>query len=72
MHEDEPRQLPVVVDLMTAATVLGVGRTPVHEMGTRLEAVPASRVSLALLTGATRGAVGSSPGAPRVHGGRGA
>ncbi len=32
MNEDDLRQLPVVVDLVTAAAVLGVGRTAAYEM----------------------------------------
>ena len=32
MTEDDLRRLPVVVDLITAATVLGIGRTTAYEM----------------------------------------
>lgn len=32
MNEDDLRKLPVVVDLLTAAEVLGVGRTAAYEM----------------------------------------
>ncbi len=32
MNEDDLRQLPVVVDVVTAAAVLGVGRTAAYEM----------------------------------------
>jgi len=32
MDENDLRQLPVVVDLLTAATVLGIGRTTAYEM----------------------------------------
>lgn len=32
MDEDALRQLPVVVDLLTAATVLGIGRTTAYEL----------------------------------------
>jgi predicted DNA-binding transcriptional regulator AlpA len=32
VNEDDLRQLPVVVDLLTAAAVLGVGRTAAYEM----------------------------------------
>jgi len=32
MDEDDLRQLPVVVDLLTAATVLGIGRTTAYEL----------------------------------------
>jgi excisionase family DNA binding protein len=32
MDEDDLRQLPVVVDLSTAATVLGIGRTTAYEL----------------------------------------
>jgi excisionase family DNA binding protein len=32
VNEDDLRQLPVVVDLVTAAAVLGVGRTTAYEM----------------------------------------
>jgi hypothetical protein len=32
VNEDDLRQLPVVVDLVTAAAVLGVGRTAAYEM----------------------------------------
>lgn len=32
MDEDDLRRLPVVVDLVTAATVLGIGRTTAYEM----------------------------------------
>ncbi len=71
MHEDELRQLLVLVDLMAAA-VLGVGLTTAHVMGTRLLAVPASRLDRALLAQAARSAVMRPPRAPRVHGGRGA
>ncbi len=32
MDEDDLRQLPVVVDLLTAASVLGIGRTSAYEL----------------------------------------
>lgn len=32
MDEDDLRQLPVVVDLVTAAAVLGIGRTTAYEL----------------------------------------
>jgi excisionase family DNA binding protein len=32
VHEDQLRQLPVVVDLVTAAAVLQIGRTTAYEM----------------------------------------
>jgi excisionase family DNA binding protein len=32
VNEDDLRQLPVVVDLVTAAAVLGVGRTTAYDM----------------------------------------
>lgn len=32
MDEDDLRQLPVVVDLLTAAAVLGIGRTTAYEL----------------------------------------
>ncbi len=32
MNEDDLRKLPVVVDLLTAAALLGVGRTAAYEM----------------------------------------
>ncbi len=32
MNEDDLHQLPVVVDLLTAAAVLGIGRTTAYEM----------------------------------------
>jgi predicted DNA-binding transcriptional regulator AlpA len=32
VNEDDLRQLPVVVDLLTAAAVLGIGRTAAYEM----------------------------------------
>ena len=32
MTEDDLHQLPVVVDLVTAAAVLGIGRTTAYEM----------------------------------------
>ena len=32
MSEDDLRELPVVVDLLTAAAVLGVGRTTAYEL----------------------------------------
>ena len=32
MDEDHLRQLPVVVDLVTAASVLGIGRTTAYEL----------------------------------------
>ncbi len=32
MDEDRLRQLPVVVDLVTAASVLGIGRTTAYEL----------------------------------------
>jgi len=32
VNEDDLRRLPVVVDLVTAAAVLGVGRTTAYEM----------------------------------------
>ncbi len=32
MHEDQLRQLPVVVDLVTAAAVLQIGRTTAYDM----------------------------------------
>jgi predicted DNA-binding transcriptional regulator AlpA len=32
VNEDDLRQLPVVVDLVTAAAVLGVGRTAAYDM----------------------------------------
>lgn len=32
MNEDELRRLPVVVDLLTAAAALGIGRTTAYEM----------------------------------------
>lgn len=32
MHEEDLQQLPVIVDLVTAATVLGIGRTTAYEM----------------------------------------
>jgi excisionase family DNA binding protein len=32
VHEDEVHQLPAVVDLVTAAGVLGIGRTTAYEM----------------------------------------
>lgn len=32
MDEDDLRQLPVVVDLLTAATILGIGRTTAYEL----------------------------------------
>jgi predicted DNA-binding transcriptional regulator AlpA len=32
VNEDDLRQLPVVVDLLTAAAVLGIGRTAAYDM----------------------------------------
>jgi excisionase family DNA binding protein len=32
VDEDDLRQLPVVVDLLTAAAVLGIGRTTAYEL----------------------------------------
>lgn len=32
MHEEDLQQLPVIVDLVTAATALGIGRTTAYEM----------------------------------------
>ena len=32
MDEDDLRRLPVVVDLLTAATALGIGRTTAYEL----------------------------------------
>ncbi len=32
MTEDDLRELPVVVDLLTAAAVLGIGRTTAYEL----------------------------------------
>ncbi len=32
MHEDQLRRLPVVVDLVTAAAVLRIGRTTAYDM----------------------------------------
>jgi len=32
VDEDDLRQLPVVVDLLTAATILGIGRTTAYEL----------------------------------------
>jgi predicted DNA-binding transcriptional regulator AlpA len=32
VDEDDLRQLPVVVDLLTAASVLGIGRTSAYEL----------------------------------------
>lgn len=32
MHEDEVHRLPAVVDLVTAAGILGIGRTTAYEM----------------------------------------
>jgi excisionase family DNA binding protein len=32
VHEDDLHRLPVVVDLVTAAGVLGIGRTTAYEM----------------------------------------
>ena len=32
MHEEDLQQLPVIVDLVTAATARGIGRTTAYEM----------------------------------------
>ena len=70
MDEDNLRQLPVVVDLLTAASVLGIGRTSAYELvRTGRWPTPVLRLgnSIRVPTAALRELLSLSTGRPEAH-----